>query len=526
MHRGLMIPEIVRNIVEEVELPPESMKRLDLRALAAFARTCTTFLEPALDLLWSDQPTVANLLATFPDDLIRQVKDEWNRPSDVLLLRPVSPKDWERPLFYSRRVKWLFLNQTMLVVSTKAFEAISLSCPGDHMFPNLQTLVLNLTPRTYESQFATSIDFLISPQLTEIRLDFGTGFRLLCQIVPTLAVKCPSLTCVGISMDESYDAATLQVVSDFVRSLARIQDLAVTNLDQDAFKHLGGLTSLKVLRLGNPKVPWMPALPIDSPTSSHHMYSSLTALHFNCTTVERVITFIKAMSNAPLKELESHPFSDAATSVEIGRLYSALAAHYSHTSLQRISIEGGWAPEEGVPDQYRISGAILRTLFCFVNMVSVSLDQPFGFDLDDADIFDIAHAWPQLEYLSLTGHSDLKPRVTVQGLYAFGQQCPNLDYLEIAVDATVVLAEPPGRSVLQHSLQMLEVLYSPIRTPKAVVAFLASIFPEVDVNFYRDDEVDPASEEAKYWDRWEEVKQSLKDLRGQKIQDNGGIEKN
>ncbi|KAJ7495578.1 hypothetical protein FB451DRAFT_1478526 [Mycena latifolia] len=403
------------------------------------------------------------------------------------------------------------------MVSTKALEAISLSCPGDHMFPNLQTLALSLPPRTYESQSLTSIGFLISPQLKKIQLHFGIGCRLLSQIiVPTLAVKCPSLTCVGICMDESYDAATLKVISDFVRSLARIQDLAVANLDQDAFKHLGGLTSLRVLKLEDPKVPWTSALPIDAATSPQHMYSSLTKLHFGCTTVDRITAFINIISNSPLKELETDLLGDAATSDTIGRLYSALAAHCSHTSLQRISIAGAY--EDGVSDQYRIPGAILRILFCFVSMVSVSIDTPLGFDLDNADIFDMARAWPQLEYLSLREYSDLKPRVTVQGLHAFAQQCPNLHHLEIMVDATVVPELPVG-SLSQASLRTLDVSYSPIRTPKAVAAFLASIFPELSVHFSCDDEADPATEK-----RWEEVKQSLVEFRAQKIQEKRGEE--
>ncbi|KAJ7495543.1 hypothetical protein FB451DRAFT_1121995 [Mycena latifolia] len=523
MHRGLMIPEIVRLIVEEIKLPPDSIvgERPDLRALAAFARTCTTFLEPGLDLLWSRQTTVLNLLVTFPDDLIRQVKDEWNRPSDVLLLRSVSPTDWERPLFYSRRVKRLSMSDNMWMVSTEAFEAISLSCPGDHMFPNLQTLVLDLTPMTYESQSATSIDFLISPQLKEIRLDFGTGFRLLSQIVPTMAVKCPSLTHVTISMQDDYGESELQSVSGFVRDLAHVEDLTVPNLDPAAFEHLGRLSSLSALRLENPKMCRMTQLPAIASTPPRHMYSSLTVLQFGATTVERMTEFIEVISNAPLEELEAESLYDAATNDVIGRLYSALAAHCSHNSLQRILIEGESLPEWAVPDQFRISGAILRTLFCFVNMVSVSLEQPFGFDLDDADIFDMARTWPRLEFLALAAYPALKPRVTIQGLYAFAQQCPNLDYLEITVDGTVVVPAPPAGSVSQHSLRVLNVSGSLINSPNAVATFLSTIFPQTDVEF----DLEEAGEEGKYRARWEEVQQSITDLRAQKHEHDDGIDR-
>ncbi|KAJ7495580.1 hypothetical protein FB451DRAFT_1214407, partial [Mycena latifolia] len=334
--------------------------------------TCTTFRDPALDLLWSNQDTLLHFLDTFPHDLIEKVRNE------IHLLRPVCPSDWE---------------------------PLSLSCPGGYMFPNLQALRLT----HYPAESASSINFLISPQLQAIRLDFGTEFRLLCQIVPTLSVKCPSLTCVDIAVDDRYDAATLQVVSDFVLRSSCIEVLTVPNLDLNAFKHLGGLTSLRILKLEDPK----------------HMFSSLTELHFGRTTVDRITTFISIISNSPLKELEADSLDDAATSDAIGRLYSALAAHCSHDSLQRIS-------ESASPDQYRIHRAILRTLFCFGNMVSIGLYQCSGFDLDDADIFDMASAWPRLEFLSLTGAADRElkePRVTVQGFHAFAHHCPNLKYL-------------------------------------------------------------------------------------------------
>ncbi|KAJ7495564.1 hypothetical protein FB451DRAFT_367367 [Mycena latifolia] len=515
MHRGLRIPEIVRLIFEETQgfrkTGPE------LRVLAALSQTCTTFLEPALDLLWGEQDTLLHLLDTFPHDLIHIMRNE----IFIRLLRPVSAADSERPLFYSRRMKSLSLRTWP--VSPTVFETLSLSFPGGYMFPNLQ--VLNMTD--YPPQFVSSIDFLISPQLQEICLYFGTDSRLLGQIVPMLSVKCPSLTCVDITVDDSSDAWTLQLVSDFIRSSSRIEILIVPNLDPDAFKHLGGLTSLTGLKLEDPKVPWTLALPFDTATSPQPMYSSLTELYFGHTTVDRITAFIKVISNPPLKKLEADSLDDAATSDVIGRLYSALAAHCSHDSLQDISMHGAFLSESASPDQYRIHGATLRTLFCFGNMVSVDLHQCSGFDLDDADIFDMACAWPRLEYLSLTGATDLElrePRVTVQGFYAFAHHCPNLGVLEMIVNATVPPELPIGIPVSQASLRTLDVYHSPIRTPKAVAAFLASIFPEVDVNSHFDGEVDPASEEGKYSKCWEEVKQSLLEFRAQKNQEKRGEE--
>ncbi|KAJ7495606.1 hypothetical protein FB451DRAFT_1478556 [Mycena latifolia] len=489
MHRGFTIPELVRLILTEIRLSPYVGGGPDRRALAVLARTCTTFLGPALDLLWSHQDTLVHFLETFPHDLIETVPDR----RSLRLLRAIRPTDWERPLVYSWRIKSLRLNGGIWPVARSPFAALCLRCPGDYMFPNLEALVLNLSPTRsgYASQSATSISFLISPRITKIELHFGDGFGLLSELVPTLAAKIPSLTEVNISMDDDYDTSTLRIVSNFVRSLARIQDLTVTNLDQSTFEHLGRLSALTALKLTNPKVPRTP-LPIDAVTSLHPMYSSLTALHFGHTTVDRVIAFIEVVSNAPLEKFETSLF-DTATSDAIGRLYSALVAHCSNNSLQRISIDGRASSEGDVPDQYRIGGATLRTLFCFVNVVSVSLDQPFGFDLDDADIFDLAHAWRQLEFLALKGCSDWKPRITVQGLYAFAQQCPNLRYLEITVDATVVVPEPPAGSVSQDSLRTLTVSRSPIRQPNGVVVFLSTIFPQADVDsdFYNED---PASE--------------------------------
>jgi hypothetical protein len=67
MHRALELLEIVETICDQVyKQPIPSEMRKDL---AILARTCTSFLNPALNVLWRDQQTICNLLRCMPDDL-------------------------------------------------------------------------------------------------------------------------------------------------------------------------------------------------------------------------------------------------------------------------------------------------------------------------------------------------------------------------------------------------------------------------------------------------------------------------
>ncbi|KAJ7143950.1 hypothetical protein C8R44DRAFT_141689 [Mycena epipterygia] len=74
MHRSLRIPEIVEHIFIHIQSPPQASPLTDdpVPTFAALARTCTAFLDPALDLLWEFQDIVANFLGCFPGDCLKQ----------------------------------------------------------------------------------------------------------------------------------------------------------------------------------------------------------------------------------------------------------------------------------------------------------------------------------------------------------------------------------------------------------------------------------------------------------------------
>jgi hypothetical protein len=73
-HRALTIPEIIGLICEHLEVLAEphhegSGTRRNLEDLAALARTCRDFENPALDILWREQNTLANTLKCLPSNL-------------------------------------------------------------------------------------------------------------------------------------------------------------------------------------------------------------------------------------------------------------------------------------------------------------------------------------------------------------------------------------------------------------------------------------------------------------------------
>jgi hypothetical protein len=72
MHPALTIAELLHLIFAEIKNPPrgfEASEMPDLTSLAAVARTCTGFRDPALDILWKRQDTMKNFLSCFPRDL-------------------------------------------------------------------------------------------------------------------------------------------------------------------------------------------------------------------------------------------------------------------------------------------------------------------------------------------------------------------------------------------------------------------------------------------------------------------------
>ncbi|KAJ7878350.1 hypothetical protein B0H14DRAFT_3435621 [Mycena olivaceomarginata] len=159
-----------------------------------------------------------------------------------------------------------------------------------------------------------------------------------------------------------------------------------------------------------------------------------------------------------------------ATALETTTLYNVIAANCTHAGLNFLEVRNSprftWeTPEDDNIADYMILGGAVQRLSCFVNLVLVSLQSPFGFDLDDATASALASAWPQLRILTLS---------------ADRPHCPRLSHLTIGLTAvTVPLANFGGPR--QRCLRWLNVGVSPIAAPSQVATFLSAIFPGLQV---------------------------------------------
>ncbi|KAJ6483569.1 hypothetical protein C8R47DRAFT_1217648 [Mycena vitilis] len=117
--------------------------------------------------------------------------------------------------------------------------------------------------------------------------------------------------------------------------------------------------------------------------------------------------------------------STQSTKDDTTQFYSAVGNHCSHPSLQDIHVVDD--DDNGIIDEdhtYSVGGDIIEPILSFVNLISVSLSHPAGFDLDDT--------------YNTRGSRHVHSRVTLEGLYSFAKYCPKLIILEMSFDATVV----------------------------------------------------------------------------------------
>ncbi|KAJ7192801.1 hypothetical protein GGX14DRAFT_593841 [Mycena pura] len=380
-------------------------------------------------------------------------------------LRPFRASDWERVLVYAPHVKHLVTNSVDLL---PIFPEVSRWLPRN-VLPNLQGL--HWTQQQNNFQY---IDYFLSSQLTTIRI-LDTSLAAL-SLLSGLARRCPQLTNITLfppistrdSQPEVFSAVSL-----CVRGLHGIETLITDTVDQPALEHLSRLSSVRHLRLGGVP-PTLSALPRDQA-----LFPSLQKLHLS-SRIESTTRFLEWCNKLRLATFAAtcaaFPTADA-----VHRLFSAASRGISHLPLMEFAMSNEFnILDSWDSTDYLIRPQSLRSLFCFVNLTSVSISTAMGIDLDDSTVTDMARSWPYIQCLELQsyfGHVVLRPRATLQCLEAFPKYCPHLTMLCLTFDATVIPTSQAGLSL--QCLRVLRVDASPISTALPVAQFLKHNFPSL-----------------------------------------------
>ncbi|KAJ7635270.1 hypothetical protein FB45DRAFT_1057140 [Roridomyces roridus] len=481
MERTLHIPELLDIICAYLVPDKAHLLGRGRGDLAALARTCKTFHDPALDALWRIQFELAPALSLFPEDL-------WVR--------------FDPPASWSAR-------------GFKALQTLVLHCPTSHLFPNLREIQWI----GEHSNIAGALNLFSAPRLTCVGATPGESETEIAHL-RSLGHGWPELTHLALSTRKpAFSSSILDATFDALGALTRLQSFSGDNIDLKIFNRLSQLPNLKHVEATMVGFECFP----DHPSHADPPFSALERLS-GTMEPDNLIQILSATSGRPLTSIEiifdagsGIPFSTSST---IANVYGPLGTHCVPSSLSTLSIKDEylWGNTTNTvfpdsPEGYAIGPQTLRLLLPFTNLKSLVLEPYHGFELDDDTLRDMAsQAWGQLEELTIAACAPLRcgfdyPPVTLNGVQHLARHCQRLKMLTLLFDASEIPAL--NEQCVQRTLNELNVSFSAIEDPTEVALFLEALFPTMNSIMARfcvpEDE-----DESTLWD---EVRDHVKAIR-------------
>ncbi|KAH7906962.1 hypothetical protein BJ138DRAFT_1161333 [Hygrophoropsis aurantiaca] len=526
MHRCLKLQEILR-IIFEYSLPVKKAGNgrevsKDTPSLARLARTCRTFQDPALDVLYAGLKSIEPLFLCIPDFIVTRESKIFDYTFEHEPSRQMTTEDWETFLRYSSRVRALGVandgdEHPTLPVSLYE-ELCSKWDPSNPPFPRLRRLRWQeLRPETFP---------LLRPS---IHLD-----------LPSLCPNLKKLFFFWTDEKNIPERPTLSIISDHLCA-DKWNELEAfgcgLELDQKARTALARMKSLQQLCLRM--------------TSVHPHYDpGFPALrHLNLIS-DNLIPYIDFLRHSLTGDQILHSVrlvsTNMANSASWAEMIELLAKRCSPTGVTEIDISDySFAPDYlGEPIQSDpIPISIAPLIFPCLTALVV---QPSGLHvaLNDDLVHSIASTCTLLKHLELgTRHQALDTPSTVtlkKGLGALIQNCRGLETLAIVLDARntkvsdILPDEFTGSEIVFSNtlITSLDLGSSPIVTSdplvppsedpvRGIATFIARILPNVaDIS----SEAGTSQEARIYGTTWTKVAAIVKDIATRQRQETNGPE--
>ncbi|KAK6996391.1 hypothetical protein R3P38DRAFT_3627928 [Favolaschia claudopus] len=467
MHRCLLIPELLRLILENATEPEEGYpgpllpldRPLPPRAFAlwrpatkplSLALTCRAFLEPALDIIWHGIPCV---------DVF-----------EGCLTSLDSPPNWERFRYYARRVREFGVrggaNHSVDCPNPLILSILINEDSTGPILPNVSMLIVQCR------EILAAIHRFVTPKLREMHLyeTKSSSFRGAC----TASSSVISITDCIFSAEEIISLSN--AMQGFTGLLqAHLQPKNDLHWPSELIRHFS--THLPLQSISMP-------LGLTPPAPSRG-FPFLRSFYFDFPDTDSFLRQLDCITSTDLSKLSADIKSyvigqspmQLVLSTARDRLISALSAEVDFHELPSRTWTGG-------PDDERITS--LEPLFDLHNLTSLRLRINRLVDIDDAMIQTMAHAWPKLRELSLNHYfRGASSCPTLQGLLPLAIHCRELESCSLAVNVDAIsldynyFKDRARRCV--NAVQQLEFfgVTGPVRDPHIVAAFLSDVFPKL-----------------------------------------------
>ena len=136
--------------------------------------------------------------------------------------------------------------------------------------------------------------------------------------------------------------------------------------------------------------------------------------------------------------------------------------------------------EELLDDNHILSRDILQPLISFHNLRELSVDMNNPISLNDEELVNLVRGWPLLRFLRLVPGNGLSTKYsTLRGLLLLVAVCPNLERVDLRVEAREIPTSGVGMDIRSDTVKELNFPGSPINDPPLVAMFLSIRFPSI-----------------------------------------------
>ena len=480
MHHALHIQEILLNIFGHCcsTSPHGPDRRLSTATLAALARACRAFKEPALDVLWSDLDDLTPLSRCIPEACcVGSVNGRGVRTQFVVAqlysstLQPYSCKarpaeaEWDILRSYTRRIWRIHIDYDSYDGWLDVDSLIATCSPpvADPLFPNLRSLHwIGKTMRP-----AVHVQAAV-PSLTSLYLDFTEGdVPALKEFLDAVGAHCRNMRDyhLVIPRPHLFD----NIICSHIRRQTHLWRFRChgVSFDADTISHLSQISTLTSLSLtGIPRGPYWTFA-----SDSVPVFSTLTRLGLGLHSLELVTALLSCTRPLAIEELDVE-FSACPSKAAFKTYLTTLRQSCSPESLTTMKLCGTQQFMDGIfiESDNRLGLDDLGPSMAFVHLRHIHINLQWSVDLTDSDVLALASKWPHVRSLVINdrwGWRTTTGGITFRGLAQLLYTCRTLSELCIALHADSLAHLPQdvdtARGFLLSRSLVLNVADSPIR---------------------------------------------------------------